>query len=128
MDAAIQRYIEDHLPEYLDDLKRLCRQPSVAAQNYGVQECAQLTKQMLEDSGFSTQLLSTKDPRNLVVYAERAGLSTKRLLFYNHYDVQPAEPIGCGTLHHLNQRNGKDVFSLVALATTKAPWWRAWQL
>ena len=94
MDAAIQRYIEDHLPEYLDDLKRLCRQPSVAAQNYGVQECAQLTKQMLEDSGFSTQLLSTKDPRNLVVYAERAGLSTKRLLFYNHYDVQPAEPIG----------------------------------
>jgi len=31
MDAALQRHIEDHLQEYVEDLKRLCRQPSVAA-------------------------------------------------------------------------------------------------
>jgi acetylornithine deacetylase/succinyl-diaminopimelate desuccinylase-like protein len=28
-----------------------------------------------------------------VVYAERKGRSQKTLLFYNHYDVQPAEPL-----------------------------------
>ena len=28
-----------------------------------------------------------------VVYAEQAGDSTETLLIYNHYDVQPAEPL-----------------------------------
>ena len=93
MDPTLQRYIEDHLPDYLDDLKRLCRQPSVAAQNQGIQECAQLTKQMLEEIGFPAQVLPTQDPRYPVVYAERAGRSSKQLLFYNHYDVQPVEPL-----------------------------------
>ncbi len=37
MDAAVRKHIEDHLPKYLEDLKRLCAQPSVAAQNDGVQ-------------------------------------------------------------------------------------------
>ena len=93
MDAALQRYIEDHLHDYLEDLKRLCRQPSVAAQNQGVQECAQLTRQMLEEIGFPAQVLPTKDSRYPVVYAQRAGHSPRQLLFYNHYDVQPAEPL-----------------------------------
>ncbi len=37
MDAAVRKHIEVHLPEYMEDLKRLCVQPSVAAQNDGVQ-------------------------------------------------------------------------------------------
>src|SRR3989304_2421672 len=93
MDTAIQRYIEDHLPEYLEDLKRLCRQPSVAAQNLGVLECAHLLKQMMEDIDFSVRILPTRDSRYPGVYAQRAGASPKQLLFYNHYDVQPAEPL-----------------------------------
>ncbi|MEE8442793.1 MAG: M20/M25/M40 family metallo-hydrolase [Dehalococcoidia bacterium] len=93
MDAKLQRYIEDHLPEYLEDLKRLCRQPSVAAKNQGVLECAELTRQMLEETGFAAKVLPTEDPRYPVVYAERAGRSPKQLLFYNHYDVQPEEPL-----------------------------------
>ncbi len=93
MDAALKRYIEDHLPEYVEDMKRLCRQHSVAAQNDGIMECARLLRDMLEEIGFQTQQLPTKDPRYPVVYAERSGHSRKQLLFYNHYDVQPAEPL-----------------------------------
>jgi len=93
MDAALQNYIETHLPEYIEELKRLCRQPSVAAQDMGVQECAQLVKGMLDDIGFDTRVIPTQDPRYPVVYAERAGHSSKQLLFYNHFDVQPAEPL-----------------------------------
>ena len=93
MDAQLKAYIEEHLPEYVEELKRLCRQPSVAAQSNGVLECAQLTKQMLEETGFSARILSTEDPRYPVVYAERGGRSPKVLLFYNHQDVQPAEPL-----------------------------------
>ena len=93
MDAAIRKHIEDHLPEYLEDLKRLCAQPSVAAQNDGVQECADLVKGMLEEAGFQASIMPTEDPRFPVVYAEDNGRSSKQLLFYNHYDVQPAEPL-----------------------------------
>jgi len=81
MDAALQNYIEAHLPEYIEELKRLCRQPSVAAQDMGVLECAQLVKGMLDDIGFDTRVIPTQDPRYPVVYAERAGHSSKRLLF-----------------------------------------------
>ena len=93
MDTAIQRYIEEHLRDSLEDLKRLCRQPSVAAQNVGIHECARLIQQMLDEVGFSVRILPTRDPRYPVVYAQRSGRSRKQLLFYNHYDVQPAEPL-----------------------------------
>ena len=93
MDAKLKAYIEGHLPEYIEELKRLCRQPSVAAQSNGVLECAQLTKEMLEEVGLTARILATEDPRYPVVYAERGGRSRKVLLFYNHQDVQPAEPL-----------------------------------
>ena len=93
MDKALQRHIEKHLPEYIEDLKRLCRQPSVAAQNDGIQECAALVKGMLEDIGFEARVMPSGDERYPVVYGEQAGRSAKELLFYNHYDVQPAEPL-----------------------------------
>ena len=93
MDTRLTNYIEAHLPEYIEDLQRLCRQPSVAAQNEGVLECAGLTRAMLEEIGIPAHILQTQDPRYPVVYAERTGRSPKVLLFYNHYDVQPAEPL-----------------------------------
>jgi acetylornithine deacetylase/succinyl-diaminopimelate desuccinylase-like protein len=93
MDIELQRYIESHIRDYVEDLKRLCRQPSVAATNQGVYECAQLTKLMLEETGLEAQIIPTNDVRYPVVYATRIGSSTKNLLFYNHYDVQPAEPL-----------------------------------
>ena len=93
MDAVLRKHIEDHLPEYMEDLKRLCAQPSVAAQNDGVQECAELVNAMLQEAGFQANIMPTEDPRFPVVYAEHDGRSSKQLLFYNHYDVQPAEPL-----------------------------------
>ena len=93
MDKALQRHIEEHLPEYIEDLKRLCRQPSVAAQNDGIKECASLVKEMLEEIGFEARVMPSGDERYPVVYGELAGRSAKQLLFYNHYDVQPAEPL-----------------------------------
>jgi acetylornithine deacetylase/succinyl-diaminopimelate desuccinylase-like protein len=87
VDAAIKKQL-DHT---LDDLKRLCAQPSVAAQNLGMEECAELVKEMLIARGFEAQILPTDG--HPVVFAERKGRSEKTLLFYNHYDVQPPEPL-----------------------------------
>lgn len=93
MDIELKNYIESHLPEYLEDLKKLCRQPSVAAQNWGIEECSKLTSQMLEEAGLSTRIMFSSEPRNPIVYGHLDGVSPKQLLFYNHYDVQPADPI-----------------------------------
>ncbi len=89
--AAIDAYLQAHLDESIAELSRLCAQPSVSAQNWGLNECAQLTASLLAQRGFRTEILPTGGAP--VVYAERAGRSPRTVLFYNHYDVQPAEPL-----------------------------------
>ena len=89
--AAIDRYLEDHLDESLAELTRYASQPSVAAQNLGMEECARLVSEMLRARGFSVEVVPAEGYP--VVIAERPGQSEKTLLIYNHYDVQPPEPL-----------------------------------
>jgi len=84
-------YLEQNLDASIQELSQLVAQPSVGAQNWGLKECAALVRQMLEKRGFTVQIMSTDGAP--VVFAERKGKSNKTLLFYNHYDVQPAEPL-----------------------------------
>ena len=84
-------YLEKNLDTSLQELSKLVAQPSVGAQNWGLQECAALVGRMLEKRGFAIQILSTEGAP--VVFAERKGKGDKTLLFYNHYDVQPPEPL-----------------------------------
>lgn len=83
-------HIEGHLSQTLDQLARLVAQPSVASRSQGMQECAELVARLLEDTGFTARLIpSSTFP---VVYAE-AGAGDRTLICYNHYDVQPEEPL-----------------------------------
>lgn len=84
-------YIDAHHEEYIAMLQDLLRQPSVSAQGIGVAETAAMVEGLLAESGFSVKQYETKG--NPVVYAEQPGKASKRLSFYNHYDVQPAEPL-----------------------------------
>lgn len=89
--SAIKQYLNENLESSLNELAMLCAQPSVAAQNLGMQECATLVGDMLRKRGFHVEILPTGGPP--VVFAEREGTTDKSLLFYNHYDVQPPEPL-----------------------------------
>jgi len=89
--TQIKDYLESNLDSSLAELSRLCAQPSVAAQNWGMQECAELVAGMLTKRDFSTEIMPTDG--SPVVFAERKGKLDKTLLFYNHYDVQPPEPL-----------------------------------
>ncbi|MBI3244132.1 MAG: M20/M25/M40 family metallo-hydrolase [Chloroflexi bacterium] len=89
--TAIDRYITDHLDDSLAELSCLCVQPSISAQMLGVHECAALVGEMLRARGFKVEIMPTDG--SPVVYAEAEGDSDKTLLFYNHYDVQPPEPL-----------------------------------
>src|SRR5260221_7393614 len=94
--AAIDRYIDDHIDETLAELKVLVSQPSISAQGTGIKECAELVGQMLRRRGFAVELVAMAGG-NPVVYGEIAGSSEKTMILYNHYDVQPPEPLEEGT-------------------------------
>ncbi len=88
---TIDQYLESHVDESLQELVRLCAQPSVSAQNWGLAECAELTAELMRKRGFHVEILPTAGAP--AVFAERKGASDRTLIFYNHYDVQPAEPL-----------------------------------
>ncbi len=85
-------YLEQHPREAQDLLEQLCRQPSIAAQNIGIAEMAAMVETLLNDVGFSTQRLHA-DGAPPAIYGELRGRGPYTLLLYNHYDVQPAEPL-----------------------------------
>lgn len=89
--VRIDQRIHDRLDASLAELARLCAQPSVSADGKGMRECATLVADMLRQRGFAVQILDTAGAP--VVFGDRPGLSDRTLLFYNHYDVQPPEPL-----------------------------------
>ena len=90
-DPAIDLWLDAHLDDSIAELSRLVAVPSVGAQNRGLGECAALVAEMFGRRGFSADVLPSGGAP--VVVAERRGRSERTLLFYNHYDVQPAEPL-----------------------------------
>lgn len=76
----------------LETLFRLLRQPSISATGEGVQACAEMCKTLLEDTGFTAEVLP--GPGQPVVYGEWVGdPDAFTLLIYGHYDVQPPDPV-----------------------------------
>jgi acetylornithine deacetylase/succinyl-diaminopimelate desuccinylase-like protein len=89
--ANVDAYLDAHLDESIAELSRLCAQPSVSAQNWGLTETAEMVAGMLRQRGFEAIIFPTGGAP--VVFAERKGRGDKTMLFYNHYDVQPPEPL-----------------------------------
>jgi len=87
----IDSYLEKNLEKSLAELSKLVAQPSVGAQNWGLKECATLVGEMLKERSFDVQIMETEGAP--VVFGERKGKSDRTLLIYNHYDVQPPEPL-----------------------------------
>ncbi len=88
------KHVDSHMNNLISDLQTLIRQPSVSAKNEGIEECANLVQKLLEQSGIHSELLRLKKGVAPIVYGEIKSKQNpkKTLMFYNHYDVQPAEP------------------------------------
>jgi acetylornithine deacetylase/succinyl-diaminopimelate desuccinylase-like protein len=84
--------VEREVPKALADLRRLVQVPSVAAQRQGIPAAVQVVSNLFRDAGGQVTVLE-HEGANPVVAAEFDGDSPRTLLFYNHYDVQPAEPL-----------------------------------
>jgi acetylornithine deacetylase/succinyl-diaminopimelate desuccinylase-like protein len=88
----IFKYIDENRDHYLEELFTLLRQPSISTQDMGVNECAQLLRQIMQRAGVEARIFQTS--RHPIVFGEiRSPGARKTLLVYGHYDVQPPDPL-----------------------------------
>jgi len=84
-------YVEANAERFIEELKEFCRQPSIAAQGIGLEEMAELVRARLDKLGAEVRLIPVDDGPP-VVYGE-LGDGQRTLLIYDHYDVQPPDPL-----------------------------------
>ncbi|MEM2114261.1 MAG: M20/M25/M40 family metallo-hydrolase, partial [Candidatus Caldarchaeum sp.] len=101
-------YIERNKSKYLDWAARLISHPSVSAHRSGLKECAEAVAELMDDAGLrpSVHGLENSGP---VVLGTLNSEAHATLLLYNHYDVQPADPVEKWTTPPFSPtvRNGK---------------------
>jgi acetylornithine deacetylase/succinyl-diaminopimelate desuccinylase-like protein len=91
---AVFKYIDDNLEQSLEDVISYCRLPTISAHDRAIEETAGYTVALLDEEGFETRILPKRGGGFPVVWAEQKGRrADKTLLFYNHYDVQPPDPL-----------------------------------
>jgi len=93
MISQVFEYIDANLNRFLEKLQALCRQPSISAQGVGLEETAKLVRDFMEEVGLEARLIPIEGGPPIVYGEVRSKSSGKTLLLYNHYDVQPPEPL-----------------------------------
>jgi len=90
---SVYDYIDLNFDKFISDLIEICKIPSIAAQNIGINDAVAKLSEMFKNVGFNVKVLNL-DRGNPLVFAEYKPRSYKKtLLFYNHYDVQPPDPL-----------------------------------
>jgi acetylornithine deacetylase/succinyl-diaminopimelate desuccinylase-like protein len=84
-------FIDAHAEEYIEHLKHLCRQQTVAVRRQGIAEGAERLATLLEEIGADPMRVSVGETTYVVTHLE--GVSDRTLGFYNHFDTHPAEPL-----------------------------------
>jgi len=96
MSEAIDKYVAENEPRFLEELKELLRIPSISTlpeNNDATHRAADFVVDHLAAAGFPTvELIETE--RHPLVYAEWLHSPGKpTVLCYGHYDVQPPDPV-----------------------------------
>ena len=92
MKTDISGYVAVNRDRLLNELKDLCRIPSVGDDPRALKEAAEMVTLRFRELGARVGLFELGEGPPLV-YAE-LGAGPKTLLVYNHYDVQPPDPRG----------------------------------
>ena len=83
--------VQANQERFLGELQEFCRKPSIVAQGIGIEETAEWVGDRLRRAGFESKVIAVEGGAP-VVYGE-IGSGEKTLMIYNHYDVQPPEPL-----------------------------------
>jgi acetylornithine deacetylase/succinyl-diaminopimelate desuccinylase-like protein len=104
MRESVGAAVDSEMKGLISDLQTLIRQPSISAKKQGLTECAVLVFQIMVRAGIRSEVLNLsphesnqkKEAIAPIVYGEvksKMNPDAKTILFYNHYDVQPVEPV-----------------------------------
>jgi acetylornithine deacetylase/succinyl-diaminopimelate desuccinylase-like protein len=91
----ILQLVDDQLDTSLERLFAFLRIPSISAQPAHHADClqaAEYARLLLEGLGFTARLSETSGLPGVVAINHEAGPEAPHVLFYGHYDVQPADP------------------------------------
>ena len=94
--ATVLDRVEANLPQAQERWFDFLRIPSVSAQPAHAGDCrvaAEWLRAELAGMGFAAEVLETAGHPVVLAHHEGPGAGAPHLLFYGHYDVQPAEPI-----------------------------------
>ena len=91
--AEAADYVEKNLDTLLEELIELCRIPGVSAWGTGLEEVAEVLSTRLAGLGAEVGVFRAQEDAPPILFGELPGKSDKSLLFYNHYDVQPPDPL-----------------------------------
>src|SRR5919197_3298794 len=106
LNGTIDNIVDTEMKGLISDLQVLIRHPSVSAKRQGLVDCAKSVADIMDKAGIKSQVLyldsassgnnSDYFPAPPIVYGEvksQSNPSGKTILFYNHYDVQPEDPV-----------------------------------
>jgi acetylornithine deacetylase/succinyl-diaminopimelate desuccinylase-like protein len=90
--SAVDAYIEKNTRRFIEELEELCAFPSIS--NHGLDAVKPARNWVAERLGRFTDRVETLDEGGMpALYAEVPGAGRRKLLLYQHYDVQPVDPI-----------------------------------
>ncbi len=97
---------QDHFLRAREDLRRLLAIPSVSARGEKLVECAEAVRDLLAEAGFHTEI----HPGQVGPFVVgEFGSGPLTVMIYNHYDVQPEEPVALwdSAPFELSERDGR---------------------
>ena len=89
--AAFDTHVRARQQEYIDELSALIRLPTVSAQRSSIDETARVVLDRTKRAGFTATAERVRGGPATIVGEQGSGDRT--LLVYDHYDVQPPDPL-----------------------------------
>ncbi len=93
MEPALIKHLKQDFGDYLQELVSLVQKPSISATGEGIGPCAHFLAERMRSYGIESTLHELPDGHPVIVGKVGGRRKDKTLLIYNHYDVQPPEPL-----------------------------------
>jgi acetylornithine deacetylase/succinyl-diaminopimelate desuccinylase-like protein len=91
--AKVYSTLEDRSEDFVDLLSEYLRVPTISAHRAMFQEGAEATRKVLEQSGAVVRLVPEEGGPPVVIGEVEEDPALPWVIMYNHYDVQPVDPL-----------------------------------
>ncbi len=90
--SKIKKHIENNYTQFIKNFLRLLECPSVSTDKEGIEKAVDVIVELLKEVGADVKTYKI-DGGNPIIYGEIKGDKNSSIMFYDHYDVQPVDPL-----------------------------------